>query len=88
MSAINEECQIIDFAEKKREHILKILLEKDILPPEVLADLMKAHEFLRIIDNDLDLPNEELIVEIESEIRPFREKFEVIFEFMKKELII
>ena len=82
--------QLINFCEKKRELIIKKVLKCNTLPPEAVASMFELHDFLTFIEECVrggDIAGENLI-EVEAEIGPIREKFDELFEMIKKELII
>ena len=91
MSTIETESEtIIDFHQKRREIIIKKIIQDGGFPREQIENIIKMHEFLTRID--FAVRNGETIdaavEDIREEITIMREKFEELFEMIKEELII
>ena len=84
------EDNIIDFHQRRREMVIKKIINTGGFPREQVENIIKMHEFLTRID--YGVRNGEVTTEsadkIQEEIETIREKFEELFEMIKEELFI
>ena len=84
------EDNIIDFHQRRREMVIKKIINTGGFPREQVENIIKMHEFLTRID--YGVRNGEVTTEsadkIQEEIETIREKFEELFEMVKSELFI
>ena len=89
-STIEIEDNIIDFHQRRRELIIKNIIQTGGFPRDQIENIIKMHEFLTRID--YAARNEEVTSDvldnIQEEIVLVREKFEELFEIIKGELFI
>tara|TARA_R110000824_G_scaffold141679_2_gene308461 strand:+ start:167 stop:463 length:297 start_codon:yes stop_codon:yes gene_type:complete len=84
------EDNIIDFHQRRREKVIRKIIETGDFPREQIENIIKMHEFLLQIDYGLrnnTMPDSKL-EEIQEEIVVVREKFEELFEMTKDQLFI
>tara|TARA_R110000824_G_scaffold327358_1_gene514225 strand:+ start:501 stop:776 length:276 start_codon:yes stop_codon:yes gene_type:complete len=81
---------IVDFHEKRREHVIRALIETNRLPKEQIEKIIDMHNFLTDVDFRIknDLVDKKTITNVEEEVSFVREKFNELFEMIKKELFI
>lgn len=84
------EDNVIDFHQKRRELIIKNIIQRGGFPREQIENIIKMHEFLTRID--YAIRNEEVTSDVldhvQGEVALVREKFEELFEITKEELFI
>jgi len=84
------EDNIVDFHQRRREMVIKKIINTSGFPKEQIENIIKMHEFLTRID--YGVRNGEVTTEsadkIQEEIETVREKFEELFEMIKDELFI
>ena len=84
------EDNIVDFHQRRREMVIKKIINTSGFPKEQIENIIKMHEFLTRID--YGVRNGEVTTEsadkIQGEIEIVREKFEELFEMIKGELFI
>jgi hypothetical protein len=85
-----EEGNVIDFHKKRREIIIERIIEVNRMSREDIESIIKMHTFLSQVDYNIryNLIDQETLDKIEDEIRVVREKFNELFEIVKKELFI
>ena len=77
---------VIDFRQKKREYIIRRVMQMQRLPPEKIAKLFQFHDFLLYVDEakktsgDVD---QEILSEYNADIKLIEEKFDELFEIVK-----
>ena len=90
MSTTEFEDNLIDFREKRREKIIRQIIQTGQYPRNQIENIIKMHEFLTTVDlatreGEME---DEVLEKIEDEVIAIREKFEELFEMMKQELFI
>ena len=85
-----EPVNIVDFHEKRRDLIIRTIIETDRLSKEQIEKIIEMHSFLTQIDHNIrnNLVDSKTIKKVEGEIDFVREKFNELFEMIKKELFI
>ena len=91
MSTIElENDNIIDFHEKRRMFVIKAIVRANRMSREQVEKIIELHSFLTEVDYEIrnDLMDDKTLEKVESEIVFVREKFDDLFEMIKKELFI
>jgi hypothetical protein len=91
MSTIElENDNITDFHEKRRMFVIKAIVRANRMSREQVEKIIELHSFLTEVDYEIrnDLMDGKTLEKVESEIVFVREKFEDLFEMIKKELFI
>ena len=90
MSTTEIEDNLVDFHQKRREMVIKKIIQFGGFPREQIENIIKMHEFLTRIDyatRNNEVPQDR-VDNIRGEITIVKEKFEELFEMMKEELFI
>ena len=86
MSNTSLDCNVVNFQQKRREHIIRELIKRQTCGPEEIAQILGMHEFLlqfedmKIHEEEAD---EETLLELEIQLQPIKEKFDELFEIVK-----
>ena len=82
MSTTEIEDNVVDFQQKRREKIIRRVIQSKRFPSDQIENIIKMHEFLTTIDFAIrgGEMNEETLGKIDGEITVVREKFEELFE--------
>ena len=86
MSTTEIEDNVVDFQQRRREKIIRRIIQLRQFPKDQLENIIKMHEFLTTIDfairgGEMD---EEMLEKIDGEVTVVREKFEELFEMVKQ----
>ncbi len=86
MSTTETEDNVVDFQQRRREKIIRRIIQLRQFPKDQLENIIKMHEFLTTIDfairgGEMD---EEMLEKIDGEVTVVREKFEELFEMVKQ----
>lgn len=86
MSTTEIEDNVVDFQQRRREKIIRKIIQLRQFPKDQLENIIKMHEFLTTIDfairgGEMD---EEMLEKIDGEVTVVREKFEELFEMVKQ----
>jgi len=90
MSITESEEKVVDFLAKRREMVIRAIIQSDQFPKEQIYNIIQMHEFLSAIDH-AEAAEEDFsknFEKIEHEVQIVREKFEELFEIVKDELLI
>ena len=89
MSITESEEKVIDFLAKRREMIIRTIIQTDQFPKEQIYNIIQMHEFLSAIDHDepAEADFSKKFEKMEHEVPIVREKFEELCEIVKDELL-
>ena len=81
---------IIDFHEKRRERVIRALIDANRLPRVQIEKIIDMHNFLSDVDSKTrsETVDKETLANVEDEVVFVREKFNELFEMIKNELLI
>ena len=86
MSTTEIEDNVVDFQQRRREKIIRKIIQLGRFPKDQIENIIKMHEFLTTIDfairgGEMDI---EMLEKIDDEVTVVREKFEELFEMVKQ----
>lgn len=86
MSTTEIEDNVVDFQQRRREKIIRKIIQLGRFPKDQIENIIQMHEFLTTIDFAIrgGEMEEGMLEKIGDEVTVVREKFEELFEMMKQ----
>jgi hypothetical protein len=86
MSITEIEDNVVDFQQRRRQKIIRKIIQLGRFPKDQIENIIQMHEFLTTIDFAIrgGEMEEGMLEKIGDEVAVVREKFEELFEMMKQ----